>query len=49
LTSVGAKPVDFLGWDFEMGLHDLVDRIEDEHSVKIPLAQIPREALAVKV
>lgn len=47
-TSAGVKSVDILGWDFEMGLHDLVDRIGDEHSVKIRLVQIPREALEVR-
>jgi len=47
-ASIGAKAVDFLGWDFEMGLHDLMDRIGDEHSVKIHLVQIPREALEVR-
>jgi len=31
-----------------MGLHDLVDRIGDEHSVKIRLVQIPKDALEVK-
>jgi hypothetical protein len=47
-ATAGVKAVDILGWDFEMGLHDLVDRIGDEHSVKIHLVQIPREALEVK-
>ncbi|MBT9164602.1 MAG: Modification methylase DpnIIB [candidate division WS2 bacterium] len=47
-AGTGIKSVDILGWDFEMGLHDLVDRIGDEHSVKIRLVQIPREALEVK-
>lgn len=47
-ASAGVKHVDILGWDFEMGLHDLVDRIGDEHSVKIRLVQIPREALEVR-
>ncbi|NVL89521.1 MAG: site-specific DNA-methyltransferase [Desulfobacterales bacterium] len=47
-ASTGVKSVDILGWDFEMGLHDLVDRIGDEHSVKIRLVQIPREALEVR-
>jgi len=47
-TSVGAKAVNILDWDFEMGLHNLVDRIGDEHSVKIHLVQIPREALEVR-
>ena len=47
-VSIGAKAVDFLGWDFEIGLHDLVDRIGDEHLVKIHLVQIPKEALEVR-
>ncbi|MCK4416626.1 MAG: site-specific DNA-methyltransferase, partial [Candidatus Latescibacteria bacterium] len=47
-ASAGVKSVDILGWDFEMGLHDLVDRIGDEYSVKIRLVQIPREALEVR-
>ena len=47
-AAVGIKSVDILGWDFEMGLHDLVDRIGDEHLVKIRLVQIPREALEVR-
>ncbi len=28
-ASAGVKSVDILGWDFEMGLHDLVDRIQE--------------------
>jgi hypothetical protein len=47
-ATAGVKAVDILGWDFEMGLHDLVDTIGDEHSVKIHLVQIPREALEVR-
>jgi len=47
-ASDGIRSVDFLGWDFEMGLHDLVDRIGDEYSVKVRLVQIPREATEVK-
>ena len=47
-SSAGIKAVDFLGWDFEMGLHDLVDTIGDEYKVKIRLVQIPREALEIK-
>jgi DNA modification methylase len=47
-ASAGVKQVDILGWDFEMGLHDLVDRIGDEYLVKIHLVQIPKEALEVR-
>lgn len=43
-----SRALDVLGWDFEMGLHDLVDVVGDEYSVKIKLVQIPREALEVK-
>jgi len=47
-ASAGIRSVDVLGWDFEMGLHDLVDRIGDEYSVKVRLVQIPRETLEVR-
>lgn len=50
-VSAGVKSVDILGWDFEMGLHDLVDRIQETGNreiVKIRLVQVPREALEVK-
>lgn len=47
-SSAGIKAVDILGWDFEMGLHDLVDTIGDEYKVKIRLVQIPKDALEVK-
>lgn len=47
-ASVGVKSADILGWDFEMGLHDLVDMIGDEHSVKINLVQIPKESLEIR-
>jgi len=44
---VGAREVHFLGWDFEMGLHDLVHQVGDNHGVKVRLVSIPREALEV--
>lgn len=43
----GARALDVLGWDFEMGLHELVDAVGAEFGVKIKLVQIPREALEV--
>ena len=46
--SIGAKFLDVLGWDFEMGLDELVDRIGEEYGVKVRLVQIPKEALEVK-
>ena len=46
--SIGAKFLDVLGWDFEMGLDELVDRIGEEYEIKVKLVQIPKEALEVK-
>lgn len=46
--SIKSNTLDVLGWDFEMGLHDLVDRIGEEYGVNIRLIQIPKEALEVK-
>ena len=46
--NVNAKGIDILGWDFEMGLHDLVASIEREYAVDIHLTQIPLEVLEMK-
>jgi len=46
--SIGAKFLDVLGWDFEMGLDELADRIGEEYGIKVRLVQIPKEALEVK-
>jgi hypothetical protein len=43
----GAKEVHFLGWDFEMGIHDLTTELQDEYGVKARLVSIPKEALEV--
>jgi adenine-specific DNA-methyltransferase len=43
----GVREVHFLGWDFEMGLHDLVSQVGDDYGVKVRLVSIPREALEV--
>jgi DNA modification methylase len=45
--SAGVREVHFLGWDFEMGLHDLVSQVGDDYGVKVRLVSIPREALEV--
>jgi len=45
--AAGAREVHFLGWDFEMGLHDLVSQVGDDYGVKVRLVSIPREALEV--
>lgn len=44
----GAKGIDILGWDFEMGLHDLLDSIIKEYGIDIKLKQIPLEALEIR-
>jgi len=43
----GVREVHFLGWDFEMGLHDLVHQVGEDHGVKVRLVSIPRESLEV--
>ena len=46
--NVNAKGLDVLGWDFEMGLHDLINSIEREYAIEIRLKQIPLEVLELK-
>jgi len=46
--NVNAKGIDILGWDFEMGLHDLIASIEREYAIDIHLTQIPLEVLEMK-
>jgi len=41
------REVHFLGWDFEMGLHDVVQNVADDYGVKVRLVSIPRDALEV--
>jgi len=45
--AAGVREVHFLGWDFEMGLHDLVSQVGEDYGVKVRLVSIPREALEV--
>ena len=44
---VPLQEIHFLGWDFEMGLHDLVNEVGEEYGVKVRLVSIPKEALEV--
>lgn len=46
--NAGAKGIDILGWDFEMGLHDLLDSIIKEYGIDIKLKQIPLEVLEIR-
>jgi adenine-specific DNA-methyltransferase len=43
--SVNASGIDILGWDFEMGLYDLLDSISKEYGKDIKLKQIPTSIL----
>jgi DNA modification methylase len=45
--AAGVREVHFLGWDFEMGLHDLVSQLGDDYGIKVRLVSIPRDALEV--
>ena len=45
--AAGVREVHFLGWDFEMGLHDLVSQVGDDYGIKLRLVAIPKEALEV--
>jgi DNA modification methylase len=47
--SVNASGIDILGWDFEMGLYDLLDSISKEYGKDIKLKQIPTSILDVDV
>jgi DNA modification methylase len=47
-SSIGAKALDVLGWDFEMGLNGLVDEIGRQYGVQVKLVLIPREATEIR-
>jgi adenine specific DNA methylase Mod len=44
---VNASGIDILGWDFEMGLYDLLDAISREYGKDIKLKQIPNSVLEI--
>lgn len=41
------KGLDILGWEFEMGLDEAVQRLQEHSGVEIRLKQIPKEALEI--
>jgi len=43
------KSLDVLGWEWEMGLHDLVKEEAERYSVKLSTFQIPREVMELNV
>jgi len=47
-VNVSARGIDVLGWDFEMGLYDLLGDLAKEYGMDIRLKQIPHEVLEVK-
>lgn len=43
------KSLDVLGWDWEMGLHDLVKEEAERYGVKLVTLQIPREVMELNL
>jgi adenine-specific DNA-methyltransferase len=43
------KRLDVLGWEWEMGLHDLVKEEAEKYGVKLATFQIPREVMELNV
>ncbi|BCX14580.1 MAG: site-specific DNA-methyltransferase [Patescibacteria group bacterium] len=43
------KKLDVLGWEWEMGLHDLVKEEAEKYGVKLATLQIPREVMELSV
>jgi len=43
------KALDVLGWEWEMGLHDLVKEEAERYGVKLSTFQIPREVMELNV
>ncbi|GIW67960.1 MAG: site-specific DNA-methyltransferase [Candidatus Parcubacteria bacterium] len=41
------KRLDMLGWEWEMGLHDLVKEEAEKYGVKLATLQIPREVMEI--
>jgi SAM-dependent methyltransferase len=46
--NANGKGLDLLGWDFEMGLDEIVEKLEKQFGIKIKLKQIPREVIESK-
>lgn len=47
-SAIGARALDVLGWDFEMGLNGLADEIGSQYGVQVKLVLIPREATEIR-
>ncbi len=43
------KKLDILGWEWEMGLHDLIKEEAEKYGVKLGTFQIPREVMELSV
>ena len=48
VEALGGQALDVLGWDFEMGLDELVGRIGRDYEMSVKLVQIPREAMELQ-
>jgi len=47
-NAASGKGLDILGWEFEMGLDEVVQRLKEHSGVEIRLKEIPKEALEIK-
>ena len=47
-NTIGGKALDILGWDFEMGLDELIERMGQDYGINIRLVQIPKEAMELR-
>ena len=47
-NAAGGKELDVLGWDYELGLDQAVEDIEEQYGIKINLKRIPKEAAELK-
>ena len=46
--SANSTGLDVLGWEFEMGLYELIEEIGEEYGVNVKLKQIPTDVLDMK-
>lgn len=46
--SANSMGLDVLGWEFEMGLYELIEEIGEDYGVEIKLKQIPTDVLDMK-
>jgi len=45
VKQAGQKALDILGWEWEMGLHDVVEKVAKESGIRLRLLSIPRDVM----